>query len=122
MNLALTTQAIIVGFNVRAEAAAKRLAEKEGVEITDNKINTDNNKKSVIIVNNKVQSNVNKILVEKGWNLIGTKDTISLDTQHIEDNLIYLYDNGYKLVRTLFPGNGYWIKSKIDGYINFTIN
>ena len=96
--------------------------EKEGVEITDNKINTDNNKKSVIIVNNKVQSNVNKILVEKGWNLIGTKDTISLDTQHIEDNLIYLYDNGYKLVRTLFPGNGYWIKSKIDGYINFTIN
>ena len=90
--------------------------EKEG--INDNL----NIKSSVLTVNNKVQSNVNRILVEKGWNLIGTKNKITLDTQHIEDNLIYIYDNGYKLVRELIPGNGYWIKSKIDGYINFTIN
>ena len=33
INLAIATQAVIVGFNVRAGAAAKQLAEKEGIEI-----------------------------------------------------------------------------------------
>lgn len=84
--------------------------------------NTDkNSNRSVLVVSNKTSSD-NKFLVEKGWNLIGTKNNITLDMQHIENNLIYYYDNGYKLARELQPGYGYWIKSKIDGYINFTIN
>ena len=33
INLALTTQAIIIGFNVRASSSAKALAEKENVEL-----------------------------------------------------------------------------------------
>ena len=33
INLALASNAIVIGFNVRAEAAAKKLAEREGVEL-----------------------------------------------------------------------------------------
>ncbi|MEQ9568042.1 MAG: translation initiation factor IF-2, partial [Pseudomonadales bacterium] len=33
MNLAMTTGSIVLGFNVRADGGARRLAEKEGVEI-----------------------------------------------------------------------------------------
>ena len=32
-NLALTTNSFVIGFNVRADSAAKKLAEKEGIEV-----------------------------------------------------------------------------------------
>ena len=33
MNLALTSKAVVIGFNVRADASARKLADKEGIEI-----------------------------------------------------------------------------------------
>lgn len=66
-------------------------------------------------------STIVKIHVNNGWNMIGSlsgqiaTNQITSDPPGIVTSTFYGYDNGYKAVDTLYPGQGYWVKSNDTG-------
>ena len=57
--------------------------------------------------------------VDKGWNLIGSVKTGKMKSINIDNNLIYEFDDGYKVVDEVIEGKGYWVKCMNNGIIEY---
>ncbi len=67
------------------------------------------------------------IQVQEGWNMIGSL-TGKMPTNYITSNppgivtsSFYAYENGYKNVDTLYPGQGYWVKVEQTGEFTMSL-
>lgn len=65
------------------------------------------------------------INVIQGWNLIGSIsqpveiNTIVSEPENIINSEFYGYDSGYRIVQTIVPGKGYWVKVAQNGKLYF---
>jgi hypothetical protein len=70
--------------------------------------------------------NSTSVEIQEGWNLIGSLShplavtEISSSPGGIVTSEFYEYKNGYTTTDTLFPGEGYWIKSSASGTLTLS--
>jgi hypothetical protein len=70
--------------------------------------------------------NSTSVEVQEGWNLIGSLSQplavteISSTPGGIVTSEFYEYQNGYTMTDTLYPGEGYWVKSSANGTLTLS--